>query len=298
MGKLEGGVLTCGYHGLAFSRQGTCVRNPFGPASANIKVKPFAVCEAYDAVWLWGGDPAAADPTLIPALACADRSGSDTGAKGYLRMNANYELLSDNIMDLSHIDFLHPGTLGSGAISRTRPQVVVGTDRTVKITWLAQAEMLSPALRAYLSGNPERGDIWTEVVWHAPAIMDLRHGATYSGRTRGEGMEGLSMHIMTPETETSTHYFFSKRLNTSNGDAQRNQRVDVERHIFNLEDRPMLESQQKRMGSAEFWSLSPALLPTDVGAARARRILQQMIQNESQSSDERGENARGSTIAS
>jgi vanillate O-demethylase monooxygenase subunit len=286
-GKLQAGVLECGYHGLTFNGAGACVRNPHGATTSSLSVRTFAVCEAYDAIWLWGGDPATANSALLPELACANRSGGTRGQKGYLRMNAHYELVADNIMDLSHADFLHPDTLASGALTRTRAEVDVGKDQTVKIAWYPRNEVLGPNARKNLPDNPERADMWNEVTWRPPAVIETCTGETYAGRPHEEGSQRRALHTMTPETETTTHYFFARRMDfyptgsaAAQFDIESTELFDAERHFFNLEDRPIIESQQSRLGGSDFWSLGPKLLPTDRGAAAARRLLQQMIEKE------------------
>ena len=69
--------------------------------------------ERYAAVWIWMGDPARADPTLLPEYRFLEEPGT-ARIQGYIHTKANYELMSDNIMDLSHVDFLHGGSLGCG----------------------------------------------------------------------------------------------------------------------------------------------------------------------------------------
>jgi len=44
--------------------------------------------------------------------------------EGCLHSKANYELLTDNIMDLGHVDLLHAGSLGCEATSEGRKQTV------------------------------------------------------------------------------------------------------------------------------------------------------------------------------
>ena len=51
-------------------------------------------------------------------------------------------------------------------------------------------------------------------------------------------------------------------------------------NAFSNEDKPMLSAQQQAMNSDDLFGLNPVLLPSDAGAVRARRKLEQMIREE------------------
>jgi len=139
-GNFAGGKVTCGYHGLGFALDGRCVANPHGPVVSGLNVKSWPVHEAYKAIWIWMGDPAQADPALIPDLGYIDACPPSAFSKGYLSSYGNYQLYVDNILDLSHIDYLHPTTLGGGALSRATPRV---QSRDVATTGQIEAMLIS-----------------------------------------------------------------------------------------------------------------------------------------------------------
>jgi phenylpropionate dioxygenase-like ring-hydroxylating dioxygenase large terminal subunit len=69
----EDGVINCPYHGLRFGTDGRCVHNPHQPEHVpNIDVPSWPVFEKHRFVWIWFGDPARADPALIPEFAFLD----------------------------------------------------------------------------------------------------------------------------------------------------------------------------------------------------------------------------------
>ncbi|EJL02671.1 vanillate monooxygenase family protein [Pseudomonas fluorescens Q2-87] len=117
MGVLKGDAVRCPYHGLEFDGSGSCVHYPHGdgaiPRAA--KVKAYPLVERYSLLWIWMGDMSLADATLIPDFSCMDGDHWYVG-KRYLHAKANYVLETDNIMDLSHIEFLHPSTLGGDGV--------------------------------------------------------------------------------------------------------------------------------------------------------------------------------------
>ena len=230
------------------------------------------------------GEPEQADPTLIPDFSCMDPAECFVG-KRYIHARANYMLESDNIMDLLHIEFLHAGTLGSDAVRSSVGRV----EQTAHTVWSYRQttnEVMSDFL--YDSMGLPRGlpvDRWFDVRWDAPACMLLYAGATPTGQPRSAGPPQLLFpHFFTPETERTTHYWFSATMPRAIGEngAQIVEHIagDLNKHPFTDEDLPMLEAQQRAMGDADFWSLRPVLLAGDAGAVRARRVLDRLIADE------------------
>ncbi|XVN16948.1 hypothetical protein QZH47_07805 [Pseudomonas corrugata] len=123
-------------------------------------------------------------------------------------------------------------------------------------------------------------DRWIDVRWDAPANMLLLSGAVATGRSREEGISTPIPHLFTPETETTTHYWFSICFPKAMGEfAERlaDEQVVALNQPFTDEDLPMLEAQQRMIGDASFWDLKPVLLVGDAGAIRARRVLDRLI---------------------
>ncbi len=280
MGRLENDVLFCGYHGLGFAGSGKCVANPHGPIASSLSVTAYPVREAHRGIWIWMGQPAMADDAALPNMEFFHDVPESAYSCGYVKGEANYLLFVDNILDLTHTDYLHPDTLGGGSYTRTRAKVSEG-DRTVSLQWHCWNEVPQPVVR--MNGlTADRVDAWTEIEWTAPSIMTLRNGAVPAGTPREDGKNFLVAHIMTPETDDTTHYFFAATRDFARDDMELNARIAANRAaIFTNEDKPMIEAQQQRMGGEEFWSLRPALLRSDAGAVRVRRKLDAMIVRES-----------------
>jgi len=203
--------------------------------------------------------------------------------KRYLHARANYLLATDNIMDLSHIQYLHPATLGSDTVSDAIASVKqVG--HTVYSNRQTVAEIMPDFLytaMGFRHGLPV--DRWIDVRWDAPANMLLDAGAVATGCARNEGRSFMLPHLFTPETDKTTHYWFAFCMPKALGEFGRQvaeEQVESLRIPFTNEDLPMLEAQQRMMGDADFWSLKPVLLPGDAGAIRARRVLDGLIATE------------------
>lgn len=278
VGRVEGDAVICGYHGLAFGPDGACRHNPHGPVTRALTVRSYPIAETHRAVWIWMGDPALSDPSQIRDLAFMAEAPNTAFNKGYLLGEGNYQLFVDNILDLSHTDFLHPTTLGGGSITRTPAEVEERPDGTIAIAWRPKNEVPIPLIVDRLPPGVERVDSWTEVEWTAPGIMKLVNGAVPAGAPREQGGNAINVHILTPETQSTSHYFFASTRDYATDDAALNETLRQTRaRIFATEDEPMIAAQQARIGNADFWSLKPALLKIDKGAVLVRRRMDALI---------------------
>lgn len=285
-GRVRQGALECPYHGLAFDASGRCVHNPHGdgriPEAA--RVASYPLMERYGAVWIWMGDAERANEATLPDFGYLDPAQNETST-GYLLTRAHYQLSADNLLDLSHFQFLHPDTLGTPAI--TAGSMHFEDDgETVWARRSTRGEHLRDAV-AVPFGVPKGVpvDRWLDVRWNAPGLMSIEVGATITNLPREYGLTSFSGHFLTPETEASTHYFFGFGLPKAlgaRGSEVVQYVVDMLMDPFRNEDLPMLEAQQQALGGQEFWAAKPLMLPIDGGAVRARRILERKLEAERQ----------------
>lgn len=276
-GKVSDSRLVCGYHGLAFDRTGVCAHNPHGARTSALRVQTFPTLERHGAIWVWMGKVDRADATLLPDLSFIDETPEDLRIVATLPTAANYQLLSDNILDLSHLDFLHPSTLGGMMTDAACNSHVKGDE--VVMEWTAKDAQTPNGFKAMV---PEgRCDVYQKLTWRPPGLMLLSTTVVPAGATPQPVNERLTLHNVTPESATTTHYFVcsTRRFAPGNADVTAKIRAALMK-AFVEEDKPMLEKQQVRMGTADFWSLSPALLKVDLGAVRARRKLEALIEAE------------------
>lgn len=285
-GRHLGNVVECGYHGLQFDGSGRCVHNPHGSESglATASVPRYPLIERYGALWIWVGQ-AQADDSMIPqAMQFMSDPARKTG-RGMFPVEANYMLLVDNLMDLSHGMYLHRGNLSSPEMLKNyRPHVTLESDAVVQTR--ESYDVPIPSL--WLPGVPsdqKRATMLSHLRWDAPAsvMLDIACAPVGSGRGDAGTITGISGHMFTPETELRTHYFWSFSRDFALGSA------DAERHVtdtvlgaFIDEDKPMIEAQQKLMGTPDLMSLNPILLKTDNAAIRVRRQLSRMMAEEQQ----------------
>lgn len=272
-GKRRGDAIACGYHGLTFGSDGTCVFNPFGkalPPEARVAARPLV--ERHGGLWFWPGDAALADPATIPDFAFIDDA---TDARDHLVMDVNYELISDNLLDLSHAEFLHTETFGvNGALFAFGVQTVeTEPDGAIWNKWDMDGST-PPDWALPLVGEGASVDQWLHIRWHAPASLALFIGMARAGTGRADPVipAMANPHILTPSTATETHYFFTR----GHGE----EAAAMARKVFLEEDEPMIRAQQQAMAGQDFWALRPVIMPSDAAAIRARRRLMQMRRDE------------------
>ncbi|GAA1236087.1 aromatic ring-hydroxylating dioxygenase subunit alpha [Prauserella halophila] len=208
LGRLKGNQIECGYHGLTFASDGNCVRIPGSTRIADkVRVQTFPLVEGNGLIWIWMGDPDTVDPGQIPDHHWYTADGWTT-AGGTLHMNARAQLLNENLLDLSHLTFLHPESIGSPEIADI-PVSVSYDDRTVTV----QREMTGvecPPFFTHVTGINQPIDRQQIAEFFAPAFHITTTALKPSDDTDESRMaRQKTMHAITPETRTTTHYFWS-----------------------------------------------------------------------------------------
>jgi vanillate O-demethylase monooxygenase subunit len=254
MGKLVGNIVQCPYHGLQFDPSGTCVKIPSQdriPPSA--KVKSYPLVEKNHWIWIWTGDPAKADPSLIEDFHWLDDPQWGFGGN-YLHVDANYLLLVENLLDTTHLPFLHPDTLGTDAFARSELEVTREGDRIQVARWLMDKP---PAPFHKQMGDFPDGmnvDRWQIAHFGPPCFVKLDVGSAPAGagmRTatdRGSRwMNMWNLNAITPETEKTAHYFFAQAYNFKLDQKWISDMLRTQvRDIF-LQDMAMVKAQQINM---------------------------------------------------
>jgi phenylpropionate dioxygenase-like ring-hydroxylating dioxygenase large terminal subunit len=254
LGTVVGEGLQCGYHGLIFDRSGRCVRVPgqeLIPERARVRAYP--VIEKDEFIWIWMGEAAKADPTGIIDYPWHNDHRAWPHKHEVYHIGGNYMLMVDNLMDLTHLGYVHAKTIGGNPM--THVEAKMKTTRTPKGLKYLRLMLNSEPPPTYVkaAGFTGRVDRWQEFEFIAPGNIIQWTGAVdavtgrYAEGNREGGFSLRIFHGLTPETESSCFYFWS----TANGyrqdePAATEQLYDEIARTF-LEDKVVVEAQQARL---------------------------------------------------
>ena len=280
---LSKGIVTeqgvqCGYHGLTFAGDGSCSGSLLEPKVPKAcKVRSFPLVERNGMLWLWPGDPTRADESLIVDTGVIDPQRLKI-VSGVLSVKANYLMLSDNLLDLTHATFLHPDF--GGELYRPEHSVFFEGNE-VHSNYLVRDVPNPEKSDGFMTTNGLNVDMWDDAHWFAPGVVVLDSGNVATGRPREEGLSIPAVHFFTPETEHTSHYFWISGLDRSSPGSDKDL-ADLLGKAFVEEDAPMIEAAYAQMCGADLFAHNPVLLKYDTAAVRARRIVMQLIEAETQ----------------
>jgi phenylpropionate dioxygenase-like ring-hydroxylating dioxygenase large terminal subunit len=285
MGRLEGDDLRCMYHGLKFAPSGRCIEIPGQPKiPLQACVRSYPIVDKYSVAWIWMGDSARADESLIPEFIGVD---DPTWAMkpGRMDYNANYVLINDNLLDLSHIAFLHNKSLGASFTPEgvSRP-TITKTAHGVKVeNWISSGP-------SQMSSTLSKGriDIWQTYEFVIPGVF-LLHADFYTQGTAAKfperepvGVESkhrqFTCQAVTPLTDDRTCYFFA--YGPWSKEPQHAETLyQLGLKAFN-EDRVMIEAQQRNINRSP--DAKMMTIAIDSGVAQFRRMMDELMQAERQ----------------
>lgn len=279
LGALTEQTVKCKYHGLEFGFDGRCVLNPHGNGKIpdRLSVGAYPVEERHGFIWVWMGENARADASLIPNLSWLDEASPNATYWGSDQTPVNYQLSQDNLMDFSHVDHLHTAFESTG-LSGATGNVRLEKDSVVT-DWEWDADQPYLFYRDHMPSGPVRS--WTRVTWRAPATIIVWIGSVTRGGRREDGCYSLGVHALCPETGATTHHNYALTRNYALDDAELTNAMRAALGSVNMaEDVPMIQSCQEEMGGAELLDLHPVLLQNDKGVIGARKLLDRLIKAE------------------
>jgi len=281
-GRREGDAIRCLYHGMKFDADGRCIEIPGQeriPEQACVRTYP--VVERNRFVWIWMGEPAAADPASILDFFWHDDARWRM-KPGYIHYQDHWQLVVDNLLDFSHLSFVHPTTLGTAANARDRAQVD-RIDGGLRITRWALNDTMSPNHRR-VATFPDPVDRWQIYEWHPPACLRMDAGSQPAGtgapegRRSPEAIQFRHTSVQTPETARTTHYFFCQARNFALDDAAMTEAIFADVCAAFAEDRTMIEGQQRVLDATP--DFRPVATAHDVGLNQARFLIRQRLEQE------------------
>ena len=275
-GAIEGSAIRCGYHGLLYARDGRCIEIPGQlqiPSMACVRAYP--IQERNHIVWIWMGRTAESQPTT-PAPEHRWHDDPLYQFKGDVyHYKAPYQLVHDNLLDLSHVGYVHGRTIGGNAKSHSEAEMKVedGPDWVHVVRHLPNSEPPPTYVEAWPFAG--RIDRWQEIEFHVSHLliwtggMDAGSGQLDDPKRTGFHMRGF--HGITPESESSCFYFWT--ISSSRNPERPDMREKIHRDTaFTFEeDRVVIEAQYANM--KRFPDASLMGIHVDAPLNRARRII-------------------------
>jgi vanillate O-demethylase monooxygenase subunit len=282
MGRLKGDEVECGYHGLTFDGSGACTRVPGAERIPHVaRVQSYPLVERYGFLWIWMGDAKLADPAKITKVEFWGEPGWGANEPDSMLFDCNYLYITDNLLDPSHVSWVHQGSFAGGGTEETPIETTVTDTHVTAWRWMmdtAPAPFYAPLLN--FKGKCDRKQHYE---MRFPSHMLARAIFTPAG----SGGEGKPLHpdvffmdsynFLTPVDEKHTRYFWRQLRNVRPDDAELSRQMNVSiRKVFE-EDLHVLNAVQIGMDSKRTPNLD---LKIDVAPLRFRRKLAQMIESE------------------
>jgi phenylpropionate dioxygenase-like ring-hydroxylating dioxygenase large terminal subunit len=279
-GHVDGEIIRCAYHGVEFAADGHCGRIPGQtriPPAANVRSYP--VFERDEFIWIWMGDPARADPELV--MSNPEHHDPAWSWRSYtMNVKANWQLLVDNILDLTHVAYIHRKTIGGNPNAHFNADMSIHFDGR-KISLLRKMPDSVPP-KTYVEAGAFKGNVdrWQRVEYQPETgnVLRVNAGAcdvgtgAYEGR-RDNGFVLVNIHGVTPETETSTHYIWTICTNAPKEGGVPDRLFDQFYETI-CEDEAALEAQQRRINDTP--DLPFVGIASDGAVNRARKLLESL----------------------
>jgi phenylpropionate dioxygenase-like ring-hydroxylating dioxygenase large terminal subunit len=277
--RLDGDRIVCGYHGFTYDSTGTCV---FVPGQKRIprtaRVASYPVVEQDSFVWVWIGDgEPAGQPPRAPWLA----DPGYTTVCGMEPLAARYELLVDNLLDLSHETYLHGGYIGTPEVAETPITTEVDEERGVIYVSRHMDDAACPPFYAKSTGIDGRITRWQDIEYHPPCLYLLHSRIAPTGvlpnddGTDPDGFHVEVVYAITPETAHSTHDFWAVARDFALEDQGVSDFLAENNRTVVLQDVTALDILE-RVIESEPDGYQELSINIDTGGLAARRILKRM----------------------
>lgn len=280
MGRKEGDCVRCMYHGLKYDPTGRCVEMPGQDViPAKFRQRVYPTVQSRHWIWIWMGDPAKADESLIPNTFSMEHP-EWRYAPTYLHFKANFLYICDNLLDFSHLSYVHEKTLGGTTnIAEAKPNITrlangVRVSRPIRNTVPAPFH----ARLGSFKGNVDR---WFDYDFLAPGILLLASGIKPVDSAEDDFSEALRFHscqAVTPETDKTSHYFTMLAHNFRLDDAVVTESLAQSQRAAFMEDIHMIEAQQRMIELSPGASMLP--MAADLAVTQYRRVFQELLDAE------------------
>jgi phenylpropionate dioxygenase-like ring-hydroxylating dioxygenase large terminal subunit len=291
LGTVIGDNLRCGYHGLTFAPNGKCIWIPGQDRiPARARVRSYPICEKYGWLWLWLGDADAVDLSLLPDFS-PFHGPYWTTVYVMVRIEAAALLMVDNLMDLSHVAFVHSATIGSEQDYDPEQSWEHGNRQ---LTQTRLAKNMEPAPWFVAQGLGSLQDQTKIITYYPYSNVTVEVKITEPGKHFGKGRFNWHMmtyDILTPETDTSCFFFGAMSRNYQIHDAEFSESLRTSVVPLIAEDKNIVEATQKGLTRAP--DAKCVAINADTGLFQARRMLDELLAAEAHASNAKAAGVSG-----
>jgi vanillate O-demethylase monooxygenase subunit len=285
LGRVVDGKLVCGYHGLEMGCDGKTVAMPGQRVRGFVPIRTLPVAEHAGFVWIWPGDPALASVDKLPELAWANNVEWAYGG-GVYRIEADYRLMVDNLMDLTHETYVHSTSIGQKEIDEAPCVTRVEGDHVTTSRFMNGIEappFWQMALKANGLPADQPVDRWQVCHFTPPSHVLIEVGVALAGQggkdAPADQQAGSTVvDFITPETETSLWYFWGMARRFKPNDAALTAQIREGQGRIFAEDQQMLELQQRNLLTHP--GRKQLALNIDAGGVAARRVIARLLAEE------------------
>jgi len=279
MGHIRGDAVECGYHGLIYNAAGECVRIPCaGRIPKGARVRSYPVASRYGLLWIWMGRPELANiSTIFNVEHWGDPSWGVTRGDG-MTVNCSYLYMTDNLLDPTHVAWVHPGSFGNAACASTPVEVKANETGVIASRWMRAVEV-APLYVPFIQfpGLCDRLQHY-EVRYPSHALIKAVFVPSGAGGPDAERHESAfimdSYNFLTPIDAEHTRYFWFQMRNVFPNDAEISRLMaEGVRNAFE-EDRAILNAVQESFAQTHTPNIDIAI---DAAPLRFRRRMQQLI---------------------
>jgi len=278
-GRLNGESIECGYHGLTFDKSGRCIYAPTQPeAVPNVGIKSYPVVDRYGLLWIWMGDASVANPDDIFHIENYDDPAWGKTARGSMDIACHYLYVTDNLLDPSHVAWVHVSSFAGGGTEDVPLKVDKLEDGVVVSRWMQNREpppYYAPMLK--FKGNCDRKQHYE---CRVPSIAINKSIFTPVGKGGDDtalpdnSFVNISYNFMTPVDADNTRYFwFQHRNGDPDNEALSKQMFEAAKIAF-IEDRDILVEVHKGMKYKRSRNIN---LGIDAGSMRFRKLIEKRI---------------------
>lgn len=275
LGQVVSDRIRCPYHGLEFDRSGTCVHMPGQDIIPKAhQVRSYASAERYGMIWVFGGSGEAAKEVALPDLPWREKPEWNSELVQGYHIDAPAELISENLLDLSHVAFVHVKTIAFPAkLLKVDPLVMeVDGDRIRNVRVFHDVEP-PPTHRAW--GNFEGLVKRTSASeWTPPGFVSILV-RNEDEKTR---LDLRFDHFVTPETDSTHRYFVAISRNFAIGDQALTASIDEANNKVHVEDKEIVEAQYRNIVACP--ESRDNGIHQDQALFRAKRIIKRLEEEE------------------